>query len=113
METEYFYPDDVIVVQTESGRVAKLGYTTYLNASGEVQMKSQLPVNFTDREVYAIERIYHKIWLEARERHRKEQAEIFLASYPSVQKDTASWNSFISEGNEPSITAWNIWKENN
>ena len=109
--TEYFYPDDVIVTTAENGkRVARLGYEHILVYDGSVNFSSLMPVTFTDIELDSIMNAYHKAWIAARERNRKEKTKLFMdqrdivASFWKAHRTTDNTKWTVSEFGKDQVT---------
>jgi hypothetical protein len=104
--TEYFYPDDVIVTTTEDGkREARLGYKHICVYDGRIWFQSNMPINFTNAEIESVITAYHKAWLTARERHRKEELNKFYEYREIVM---AFWNAHKVESYDPLNPRWTV-----
>jgi hypothetical protein len=103
---EYFYPDDIIITTDELGRrEARLGYKHMCVYDGRISFQSDMPIYFTDAEIETVITAYHKVWLAARERHRKEELNKF---YDYREIVMAFWKAHEVENYNPKHPAWTV-----
>lgn len=104
--TEYFYPDDIIITTDEVGRrEARLGYKHMCVYDGRISFQSDMPIYFTDAEIETVITAYHKAWLAARERHRKEELDKFYEYREIVM---AFWKAHRVENYDPLNPKWTV-----
>ena len=111
MRYKYFYPDDVIVTVGEGGvKSAEVGYD-WARLVESITLDTRMPLLWDYEDLREIHDLYLKAWERSRENYRRYKSDKFLLNVPSVKEDRDSWKKFLSEGNEPSITAWRKWRQ--